>query len=146
MCGPKKCDYDRWTRHSSRYTHSAMNIWIRRSVYSYFCFFVHFLLETLRLHHPAPVGMRVCTETYQIPGSSLTIRPGEQYSYSAIQKDEKYFPNPLEFDSERFSAGNVSKMNPYAYQPFGSGPRICINKDKVNFAYFDDKIYYFGWA
>jgi len=50
------------------------------------------------------------------------------YSYSAIQKDEKYFPNPLEFDPERFSAEKMSKINPYAYQPFGSGPRICIGK------------------
>ena len=88
------------------------------------------LLETLRLHAPAPINTRICTEAYQFPGSSLVVRPGDLvvYSISAIHKDEKYFPDPLKFDPDRFSKENTARMNPYAYMPFGSGPRMCLGK------------------
>jgi cytochrome P450 family 9 len=55
------------------------------------------------------------------------------YSMSAIHKDEKYFPNPLKFDPERFSEENIARMNPYVYQPFGSGPRICLGKCRITY-------------
>ena len=34
--------------------------------------------------------------------------------------------DPEEFDPERFAPGRADKIPPYAYFPFGGGPRICI--------------------
>lgn len=44
----------------------------------------------------------------------------------ALHRDEDYFPNPLQFDPDRFSAENVSKIPKGAYLPFGNGPRMCL--------------------
>lgn len=56
------------------------------------------------------------------PGMTLNI------PISGLHYDPKYFPNPQKFDPERFSDANKSKIHPYAYLPFGVGPRICIGK------------------
>ncbi|KAK5641506.1 hypothetical protein RI129_010053 [Pyrocoelia pectoralis] len=44
----------------------------------------------------------------------------------AIHRDKKYYPNPDEFDPERFSPLNRQKIKPNTYIPFGFGPRNCI--------------------
>lgn len=46
----------------------------------------------------------------------------------AIQRDEKYFPNPLKFDPERFSKNKVHQIKPFTFFPFGSGNRGCIGE------------------
>lgn len=42
--------------------------------------------------------------------------------------DPKYFPQPEQFDPERFSDENKHKIVPGTYIPFGIGPRNCIGK------------------
>lgn len=41
-----------------------------------------------------------------------------------IHHDEEYYPNPEEFNPDRFNEEN--KPNQYAFLPFGEGPRMCI--------------------
>jgi cytochrome P450 len=36
------------------------------------------------------------------------------------------FPEPVTFDSERFTPQREKQLPRYAYLPFGAGPRICI--------------------
>nr|APH81389.1 cytochrome P450 CYP3026B1 [Tigriopus kingsejongensis] len=97
------------------------------------------LQETLRLHAPIPLVSRVCANDYKIPGHDHVIPKGTEvnmYSY-CIMRDERHFPNPDKFDPEHFSREAKAKRNPYAFLPFGQGPRACIG---MRFALLEAKI------
>ncbi|KAF5288534.1 hypothetical protein FQA39_LY15402 [Lamprigera yunnana] len=89
--------------------------------------------ETLRMNSPVPLMDRKCQKPYVIKSASPSEKPIKLdegtiiwMPLRALQKDKKYFPNPEKFDPDRFAAENKSNINPFAYTPFGSGPRNCI--------------------
>jgi cytochrome P450 len=58
---------------------------------------------------------------YTLPrGSWVFIAP------YIVHRDDRLFPNPEVFDPERFAPGRIDEIAPYAFIPFGGGPRICI--------------------
>ncbi|XP_071443295.1 cytochrome P450 6k1-like [Hetaerina americana] len=88
------------------------------------------LKETLRIHPPAGILTRNAVEPYKIPGTNLVIEKGMQLfiSMHSIQLDEKYFPNPMHFDPDRFLPENKENIKQFSYLPFGDGPRVCIGE------------------
>jgi len=48
-------------------------------------------------------------------------------SFISMYRNEKYWPNPLKFDPDRFSPKRM-KDHSYYYTPFSDGPRSCIGK------------------
>ncbi|KAB0800729.1 hypothetical protein PPYR_06468 [Photinus pyralis] len=86
--------------------------------------------ETLRKYPPAPVYARKATEDYKIPGTKMTIPNNSPVLLPiwGIQHDPEFWPNPENFDPERFSEENKSKILDYTYLPFGEGPRVCIGQ------------------
>lgn len=61
----------------------------------------------------------VFVDNYVVPkGSNIFVSPYLTHRLA------EYYPNPEEFDPERF-APNVPKQ-PFAYIPFSAGPRNCI--------------------
>ena len=46
----------------------------------------------------------------------------------SFHHDEEYFPNPEEFQPERFLPENKQNIKPGTYLPFGVGPRMCIGE------------------
>ncbi|KAJ6641330.1 putative cytochrome P450 6g2 [Pseudolycoriella hygida] len=89
--------------------------------------------ESLRMYPSLPFLDRICTATkgYSLePFDNFIIPKGMQVIVPiyAIQRDPENFPNPNEFDPERFSAENKNKIKPYTFMSFGMGPRACIGE------------------
>ena len=61
--------------------------------------------ESLRKYPPVSVLNRVCTKSYVIPGTKVTLEKGHLVvvPIAALQTDPKYFPDPEKFDPARFS-------------------------------------------
>lgn len=84
----------------------------------------------MRFYPSASRLERKCVKDYAIlnNGNNLKIPKGSIVAFvtDGFHKDERYWENPTTFDPERFSPANKGKLNPYAYFPFGQGPRNCI--------------------
>lgn len=91
----------------------------------------YFSSEALRMWPPAFILDRVCTKPFTVQDKDtggVPLEKGDLLIVSAfgIHRDPKYYPNPDQFDPERFSDENKGNINPYIYMPFGLGPRACI--------------------
>jgi len=81
---------------------------------------------------------RKCVKDYHDPAEKLTIPKGAFVGVPvlSIHNDKEHYERPEEFYPEHFSAENKAKRNPYAYLPFGTGPRNCIG---MRFALVESK-------
>jgi cytochrome P450 len=84
------------------------------------------LKESMRLYPPASGLSRepiedVTLGEYHLPKGAFVIA-----SMYSLHRNPRYFPEPEQFDPERFSPENEAKLPKYAYLPFGGGPRVCI--------------------
>lgn len=89
------------------------------------------IAEALRLCPITTELKRRATKLYTLEGSDgvkVAIKPGEAIwiPIFTIHTDEKYFPNPMHFDPERFNDENKLQHVGGSYAPFGMGPRDCI--------------------
>ncbi|XP_018782671.1 PREDICTED: probable cytochrome P450 9h1 isoform X1 [Bactrocera latifrons] len=88
--------------------------------------------ESLRKWPPVIITDRICSADYSLKddeGSFIAkIKKGDNIFVPiiGIHRDPDYYPNPNQFDPERFSDENKNKINPMSYLPFGVGPRMCI--------------------
>lgn len=84
--------------------------------------------ETLRLYPPAyTLFLREATEPVDLLG--LSLRKGDlvQVIPFATQRDPRFFHKAERFDPRRFL--EEPTWPPYAYLPFGAGPRVCIGQN-----------------
>ncbi|EJY57332.1 AAEL017539-PA [Aedes aegypti] len=84
--------------------------------------------ETLRLYPSVPVLERRAFQDYKIPGHDVVIPKGMKINIPAyaIQRDERFYPDPDVFNPDRFHQKEVAKRHICTFIPFGEGPRICI--------------------
>ncbi|CAG2113708.1 unnamed protein product, partial [Medioppia subpectinata] len=78
--------------------------------------------ETIRLAPSLTRIQRECLSDYKLGNTGITIPAGtsvEIYPY-AIHRDPDFWPNPNDFIPDRFLEPT---HHPYAYIPFGGGPR-----------------------
>lgn len=90
------------------------------------------LMETLRMWPAVPFLDRICSTAIELEdteaGKMVKFEIGDQLQIPivGIHRDEKYFPDPMKFDPERFSEENKASIPANAFMPFGIGPRMCI--------------------
>ncbi|KAI1708172.1 cytochrome p450 domain-containing protein [Ditylenchus destructor] len=93
--------------------------------------------ETLRMYSPVPRIARLCRAPTKICG--IEFKPGMQVSVpiTAIHYDPGIYPDPYQFNPDRFSAEEKRGRDPLTWLPFGYGARNCIG---MRLAEFEVKI------
>jgi cytochrome P450 len=87
------------------------------------------LAETLRLYPPVSVLHRQALRDCNIGG--YTIQAGENIWLSPwlVQHDPRFFPEPGQFDPQRWSSEAQLGHYKYSFFPFGAGPRRCLGEE-----------------
>lgn len=86
--------------------------------------------ETLRLYPPA-IGtfLRRAIENVEIGAWKIPKGSLVAILSFVIHRDPRWYPNPMQFDPERFSEERSKSIPRGAFIPFGTGPRICIGSN-----------------
>ncbi len=84
--------------------------------------------ESMRLYPPAWAMGRQSTQTVEL--GPYRLPPGTYFFFSQyiLQRSEQFYPEPLRFDPERFTAEQKAARPRFTYFPFGGGSRQCIGE------------------
>lgn len=97
------------------------------------------LKEVLRILPPVGGGFREVIQPCEINGYTIPKGWSVLYEIGRTHQDSQIYPNPKEFDPERFApTGGTDKVKPFSYVPFGGGIRECLGKE---FARLEMKIF-----
>ncbi len=82
--------------------------------------------ESMRLYPPVWGMARLSVEEDQLGDVVIPPRSPILLVQYATHRHREFWDNPEGFDPDRFLPEQTEKRHPYAYFPFGAGPRICI--------------------
>lgn len=86
------------------------------------------LEESLRLYPPAWSVGRSTVVDYRLDGYLAPAGANVVMSPYVIQRDPRYFAEPLKFDPERWTDEARARRPEFCFFPFGGGPRTCIGE------------------
>jgi cytochrome P450 len=91
------------------------------------CYLETVIKEALRLYAP-PFGIFARRALTDVEIGGYLVEEGSlvQMVCYLTQRDPRWFPDPETFDPGRFAPGRIEQILPYAYFPFGCGPRACL--------------------
>ncbi len=84
-----------------------------------------FVMEVLRLHEVVPVHLRTAMNSFEIGGIEVPAGSTVMLSFSAPHHMERYFPEPQEFDIDRYVEPRNEHKGAGIYMPFGVGTHVC---------------------
>ncbi|MFH5799808.1 cytochrome P450 [Haladaptatus sp. CMAA 1911] len=82
--------------------------------------------EAMRLYPPAYVVYRQTVAADELAGFHVPADTIVSTPQWVVHHDERYFDDPWEFRPERWTDEFRRELPPFAYFPFGGGPRKCI--------------------
>jgi cytochrome P450 len=82
--------------------------------------------ESMRLYPPAWAGIRVAREEIELRGYRFPAGTAVGFTQYFTHRMPEYYTDPERFLPERFDPDRGESPPPYAYIPFGMGPRSCI--------------------
>lgn len=85
--------------------------------------------EALRLFPPIPTLARQLQADMQVDGQRLPGGTVVTLFLLAVQRDERWWPEPDRFDPERFAPHRADpQRHRYAWVPFGGGAHMCLGQ------------------
>jgi cytochrome P450 len=82
--------------------------------------------ESMRLYPPVWGMARLTAKDEQLGDLFIPARSPVLLAQYVTHRHSDFWDNPEGFDPERFQPSQVERRHPYAYFPFGAGPRTCI--------------------
>jgi cytochrome P450 len=82
--------------------------------------------ESMRLYPPVWGMARLTAKDEQLGDLLIPARSPVLLVQYVTHRHADFWDNPEGFDPERFQPSQVERRHPYAYFPFGAGPRTCI--------------------
>lgn len=92
---------------------------------------LYITLETLRKYPIVGQLNRQAMNDYVVPGHPKYVIKKNMpvlIPVLGLHHDPEFYPNPQEFDPERFAPEVNKQRDPMEYLPFGDGPRNCIGE------------------
>ena len=86
------------------------------------------LAESMRLYPPAWGLGRRSRRGQFLGGIAIPVDALVLMSPYLVQRDPRFFPEPLRFDPTRFTPEAKASRPKFAYFPFGGGTRVCIGE------------------
>jgi cytochrome P450 len=80
----------------------------------------------MRLYPPIHLGSRVAAVDLNFQGYTIPAGTRVMYSIFLTQRMPEYWEDAAAFKPERFEPEAKRAQAPYAFLPFGGGPRNCI--------------------
>ncbi len=96
-----------------------------------------FLDETLRMDSPVPGITRDALTNIDLAGYQIPRGSTVYLSFNSLHRLEEFWPNPEQFNPERFLQTDSPSRHPRSFSPFGGGERLCLGQ---HFAYQEAKI------
>jgi cytochrome P450 len=84
--------------------------------------------ESMRLYPPAWAMGRQALHDFHLGDFFLPAKTTVLMSQFISHRDPRFFPDPLRFDPERFTAEAKARRMKFTYFPFGAGFRQCIGE------------------
>lgn len=93
--------------------------------------------ESMRLYPPAPVIGRHALDDDEVGGYHIPAGTDVLISQYVTHRHPEFWDNPEGFDPERHTPEHTAERPPFAFFPFGGGPRRCIGD---NFAMLEVRL------
>jgi cytochrome P450 len=88
--------------------------------------------ESMRVYPPAWTQGRRAIDAFELEGYTLPQHTIVMFSQWVIHRLPAIWGDPHVFRPERFTPERERALPPYAYFPFGGGPRMCIGMPFAN--------------
>jgi cytochrome P450 len=87
------------------------------------------IYETLRLYPAAYLFAREAVTEDTIDGYPIPAKTLIFITPYITHRDPNFWPDPEQFDPQRFTPKNIARRPRHVYYPFGEGPHLCIGNN-----------------